>query len=1371
MADFEVSTRLTADARGLVQGSRAGHAALNGLKGAAGGAGAAARRTGRDYDRAGRQARQLARENRSLGGSFRAVKGALAGLGLIAVAQQGVQLADSFTLASGRLALVTREGQSASAVMDNLFERAQRARAGFTGFNQVYFRTARALRDNIALAAKSARVTELLAKSGRIGGAGAQELNAGLLQLSQGFASGELRGEELRSVMENIPDVARRIADGLGITIGQLRELAEAGGTTTETIVRAFLSQSDAIEREFAKLPRTVGEALTQLRNEIAKEFGQEAAAEGATTGLVNAIDALRDSASDVVPALVSIGATLGDITALAVDNADVLAAGGAVFLARFAGPMIQGAAQAAAAQARLTASVVTGTDALGRARTAAVERRAATLAGAQALQAEAAATVRNTQATVAQLRANLSLIQAQRAEAAELVKLAPIVGGATAARARHTAALRAGKATRLALARAERNLAKEQTAAAAATARATGAQRVHEAALRRTTVAARAASVAMRGLRGAMAFLGGPIGAAITAVSVGMLIFADRSETATEALERQRAAARRAREELERLNELARRGEATSEEENRRQRGVRDQIKQQEAALARQKLLLERSQVRRDIGRRAGDDDLVIKAERQIDRIQGRIEETTARLELLRNQLAGIFKPVESEDIGGAAGEELAKLNRQLEDFIAEGDPAAERALKLARALEEIADAAKKGADPKLVGQATAAVKEALKPITEADFVSAQGAAAKEAIRLIKLSERDRKIAEETEKRINEAKSEGVKLTVEVTKAIKQQAGAVVDAAIAEEARQKALEETRRKQREAAEELSDIFETARRDAQRAVADTFDDILAGRIDSLKDFWKEFARIGRQTISDVLAALVLSGGRVAEGSSLSPLAQTVLTGLGFPAGVAIDAAKAGRTPGINPDAPGPGGFIGGVQSFFGQTRELFKPLVDSLESALKPLFKDLKGGFGEVLGQAFAGAGLGATLASAVGLSGTGGAIGGALGSAFGPLGSIAGSIAGGLLGKLFGSTPRSSATITTGAFGELDVGRSFGKGSGREAAAVQLANNVIGGLQQIASQLDGEIAEGLTLSSIGTRKKKFVVDTAGRGRTKAKRSPDVFQFDTEAEAQAFALREAIADGAVKGLSDAVQRALKSSDNVDTALRNALRVQDLERLIESVEDPFRSAFSEFERTAKERVKVARRFGFDVLQIEKINADQRKELLEQQLKATTAPLRNLLDDLAFGSGAVGSATERRQALLTERDQLAAEAEAGDTSVLDRLARVSQQLLEVSEEAFGSTGAFADDRTGTVSLLERLLAQTEAQIRESQAAARQAGGTDQSVAQLQEANQSLDDLNLGINRMLFELRGIKASIGSLQIAGAPVSLPAVRPSVKIF
>lgn len=152
------------------------------------------------------------------------------------------------------------------------------------------------LRTNAGLASGDAeRLTETLSKAVQLDGGGVSA-EAALFQLQQGLASGTLRGEELNSVLEQAPSLARAIADGLGVPVGALRQLAEQGKLTTAEIQRALADQADEIETRFSNLPVTVGQALQKIRTQAVTEFGKINESLGITQGLGEALKLVADN-------------------------------------------------------------------------------------------------------------------------------------------------------------------------------------------------------------------------------------------------------------------------------------------------------------------------------------------------------------------------------------------------------------------------------------------------------------------------------------------------------------------------------------------------------------------------------------------------------------------------------------------------------------------------------------------------------------------------------------------------------------------------------------------------------------------------------------------------------------------------------------------------------------------------------------------------------------------------------------------------------------------------------------------------------------------------------------------------------------------
>lgn len=417
-------------------------------------------------------------------------------------------------------------------------------------------------------------------------------------------------------------------------------------------------------------------------------------------------------------------------------------------------------------------------------------------------------------------------------------------------------------------------------------------------------------------------------------------------------------------------------------------------------------------------------------------------------------------------------------------------------------------------------------------------------------------------------------------------------------------------------------------------------------------------------------------------------------------------------------------------------------------VGAALGALKEV-KGLPESLANTLGGAFDGAVAGyrnSQIMDALGIgnSKTGSTIGGALGAATGiPGGDIIGSIAGGLIGQALKPTKRGSATITS-----VD-GDATSRGNDQERiqASLGLAGSVQQRLRQIAEEFDAEI--GSFAVSIGQRGKNFRVDTSGSGKTKTKRGAVDFGQDEEA-AVAFALRDAISDGAIKGLSAAIQKALNSNPDVDKAIKEALKVRDVEELLDGIGGKIRKEVRDFDRQADERLRIAREYGFDILEIERINAEERSKLIESILEDRVGALQDLLNDLVFGDLAEGTLSERRQRLLEEISKAEADAAKGVDGAADRLADLNRRLIQLSRDAYGTAGSeYASDRAQAIASAERIIQLENDRIRGTQEAAAETNRQLATANQLSnEQNNILAEINAGIRNLI--------SLDGLNIAG---------------
>lgn len=217
--------------------------------------------------------------------------------------KQLIGMADTAQLLNARLRLVTDSQENLIGVENELRASADATRSSYEATVELFTRVARNTKNLSISQRELLRFTELTQMAIKTSGATSQEASAALIQLSQGLASGALRGDEFRSVMEQIPGVARAIADGLGMSIGQFRAMAMQGELTAEQVVGAVLRMDGTIRKDFSTIPMTVSDAFTVMRNNILFAVRDVNAALGGagTTGLAGALQTI---AKDVVPAL-----------------------------------------------------------------------------------------------------------------------------------------------------------------------------------------------------------------------------------------------------------------------------------------------------------------------------------------------------------------------------------------------------------------------------------------------------------------------------------------------------------------------------------------------------------------------------------------------------------------------------------------------------------------------------------------------------------------------------------------------------------------------------------------------------------------------------------------------------------------------------------------------------------------------------------------------------------------------------------------------------------------------------------------------------------------------------------------------------------
>jgi tape measure domain-containing protein len=177
----------------------------------------------------------------------------------IAITKQLIEISDRYTQLDGRLRLVTKSTADFQAAQAGLYKIAQDTRVEYEATADLYTRIARST-DNLGLSQKDLLgITESINKALIVSGASGESASAALMQLGQGMASGALRGEELNSVMEQTPRLAQMIADGLGVGIGQLREMGKEGKITSEVLIGALQRGAASVNDSSRECQRRLG--------------------------------------------------------------------------------------------------------------------------------------------------------------------------------------------------------------------------------------------------------------------------------------------------------------------------------------------------------------------------------------------------------------------------------------------------------------------------------------------------------------------------------------------------------------------------------------------------------------------------------------------------------------------------------------------------------------------------------------------------------------------------------------------------------------------------------------------------------------------------------------------------------------------------------------------------------------------------------------------------------------------------------------------------------------------------------------------------------------------------------------------------------
>ncbi|WP_419755715.1 tape measure protein [Enterobacter intestinihominis] len=355
----------------------------------------------------------------SLTSSFGSLSRVATSLMAILSVQQVAQYADAWTTLNNKLANALRPSEQLVDVTERVFNITQQTRGSLDATASLYARLERATREYGTSADDLAKLTTIINQGFVVSGATAQEAENAIIQLSQGLASGALRGEEFNSVNEQGNRLIVALADSMGVGIGQMRQMAAAGKLTTDVVVKGLLSQGVTIGNEFANTTTTISQALQVASNNITKFFGENSTVKTGTAIFNDAVISVSENIGALSAILTATAAVMGSRYVGALTMATAAKVKAAV-AARNQSAVEMQAAQAVAnkAAADLRAAAVAKERALDEIRLAEMMKQTA-VSATNAAAAEQRLSVARVAATAAVANYNRALVASNAAQAA----------------------------------------------------------------------------------------------------------------------------------------------------------------------------------------------------------------------------------------------------------------------------------------------------------------------------------------------------------------------------------------------------------------------------------------------------------------------------------------------------------------------------------------------------------------------------------------------------------------------------------------------------------------------------------------------------------------------------------------------------------------------------------------------------------------------------------------------------------------------------------------------------------------------------------------------------------------------------------------
>ena len=236
------------------------------------------------------------RVGRTMGGFKSALSGVASAISIALIIDYGkafLTVADNITQLQSRITRLSTDAAAAKETFATLSSIASTTGASLQDTAKLWETLTSSLKEAGATNGQVLALTDTLQKIGRVGGSSSEEMANALRQFGQSIASGTVRAEEFNSILEQMPELARQIATGLGMSMGELRQSMLEGKLTAQDALNAIMKQSGAVNEEFKKLPRTMDQASNSLTISLQTLIGKMNDTVGASTTMVTIIDSI----------------------------------------------------------------------------------------------------------------------------------------------------------------------------------------------------------------------------------------------------------------------------------------------------------------------------------------------------------------------------------------------------------------------------------------------------------------------------------------------------------------------------------------------------------------------------------------------------------------------------------------------------------------------------------------------------------------------------------------------------------------------------------------------------------------------------------------------------------------------------------------------------------------------------------------------------------------------------------------------------------------------------------------------------------------------------------------------------------------------